>query len=122
MSLLFGQMAGLGPLTVFAGTRDITHPDCGLLVSKARAAGVHTEFHQAPGMVHIYPLLLIPEGRAARRTMVRLLGERPWVLPPPAGAGFPRRLGPYIYRGAQAVMGGRAGAQNLEAPPNPCLP
>lgn len=82
-------MAGLGPLTVFAGTRDITHPDCGFLVSKARAAGVHTEFHQAPGMVHIHPLLPITEGRAARRTMVRLLGERPWVLPPPMGQDSP---------------------------------
>lgn len=76
VSPLFGQMAGLGPLTVFAGTRDITHPDCELLVSKARAAGVHTEFHQATGMVHVYPLLPIPEGRAARRTMARILGEQ----------------------------------------------
>lgn len=76
VSPLFGQMAGLGPLTVFAGTRDITHPDCELLVSRARAAGVHTEFHQATGMVHVYPLLPIPEGRAARRTMARILGEQ----------------------------------------------
>lgn len=77
VSPLFGQLAGLGPLTVFVGTRDITDPDCELLVSKAKAAGVHTEFHQAPGMVHVYPLLPIPEGRAARRAMVRLLGEGP---------------------------------------------
>lgn len=73
VSPLFGEMAGLGPLAVFAGTRDITHPDCELLVSKARAAGVATEFHEAPGMVHVYPLLPIPEGRQARRIMARLL-------------------------------------------------
>lgn len=77
VSPLFGQMAGLGPLSVFAGTRDITHPDCELLVSKARAAGVDTEFHQAPGMVHVYPLLPIPEGRAARRAMAEILGRAP---------------------------------------------
>jgi acetyl esterase/lipase len=72
-SPLFGEMAGLGPLAVFAGTRDITHPDCELLVSKARTAGVPTVFHEAPGMVHGFPLLPIPEGRQARRIMARLL-------------------------------------------------
>lgn len=77
VSPLFGNMDGLGPLTVFVGTRDITHPDCELLVSKAQAAGVHTIFHQAPGMVHLYPLLPIPEGRAARRTMAEILGSDP---------------------------------------------
>ncbi|WP_336245105.1 alpha/beta hydrolase [Paeniglutamicibacter quisquiliarum] len=79
VSPLFGQMAGLGPLAVFAGTRDITHPDCELLVSKARSAGVNTEFHQAPGMVHVYPLLPIPEGRQARRTMARILRGEPRI-------------------------------------------
>lgn len=77
VSPLFGDLAGLGPLTVFVGTRDITHPDCVLLVSKAQGAGVATEFHEAPGMVHVYPLLPIPEGRRARRTIARLLQQAP---------------------------------------------
>jgi acetyl esterase/lipase len=77
VSPLFGDLAGLGPLTVFVGTRDITHPDCALLVSKAQDAGVTAKFHEAPGMVHVYPLLPIPEGRQARRTMARLLQQAP---------------------------------------------
>ena len=73
VSPLFGKLAGLGPIFVYAGTRDITLPDCELLVSKARAAGVRAGLHEAPGMVHVYPLLPIPEGRQARRSMERLL-------------------------------------------------
>lgn len=79
ISPLFGELSGLGPLAVFAGTRDITHPDCELLVAKARAAGVPVEFHEAPGMVHVYPLLPIPEGRRARRAMARLLRGEPEI-------------------------------------------
>lgn len=77
LSPLCGELAGLGPITVFSGTRDITHPDSKLLVAKAHAAGVRTRFYEAPGMVHVYPLLPIPEGRLARRKMAELLrGDR----------------------------------------------
>ncbi len=77
VSPLCGDMSGLGPLTVFVGTRDITNPDAKLLVAKARAAGVPTEFHEAPNMVHVYPLLPIPEGRQARARMSALLRGEP---------------------------------------------
>jgi acetyl esterase/lipase len=70
VSPLAADMAGLGPLTVFSGTRDITHPDIRLLVAKALDAGVEVDYHQADGMVHVYPLLPIPEGRQARAAIL----------------------------------------------------
>ncbi|MDX3683568.1 MULTISPECIES: alpha/beta hydrolase fold domain-containing protein [unclassified Streptomyces] len=73
VSPLLADLAGLGPLAVFSGTVDITYPDVRLLVSRARAAGVEVDFHEAQGMVHVYPLLPIPEGRAARTAMAALL-------------------------------------------------
>ncbi|MEU8705513.1 alpha/beta hydrolase [Streptomyces sp. NPDC048565] len=73
VSPLLTDLRGLGPLAVFSGTTDITYPDVRLLVGKARAAGVEVEFHEARGMVHVYPLLPIPEGRAARAAMAELL-------------------------------------------------
>ena len=70
---LLTDHTGLGPLTVFSGTRDITHPDTCLLVERARAVGVEVDLHEGPGLVHVYPLLPVPEGRAARAVIVRSL-------------------------------------------------
>ncbi|RJK94920.1 alpha/beta hydrolase fold domain-containing protein [Vallicoccus soli] len=78
VSPLCGDPAGLGPLTVFSGTRDITRPDIELLVARARAAGVAVELHDGVGQLHVYPLLPTPEGRAARAVLVdRLRTARP---------------------------------------------
>ncbi|MDP5183045.1 alpha/beta hydrolase [Blastococcus sp. BMG 814] len=73
VSPLFGELAGLGPLTVFSGTRDITSPDTRLLVDRARAAGVPVDHHEEEGLVHVHPLLPVPEGRRARRVMAEVL-------------------------------------------------
>ncbi|MEV6218691.1 alpha/beta hydrolase fold domain-containing protein [Nocardia sp. NPDC051833] len=73
VSPLFGDYAGLGPLTVFSGTEDILNPDTRLMVDKARAAGVEVDYHEADGLVHVYPLTPTPEGAAARRTIVETL-------------------------------------------------
>lgn len=56
------------------GTRDILTPDARLFTQRARAAGVDVDYVQADGMVHVYPLLPIPEGRAARRRIVDAIG------------------------------------------------
>lgn len=70
VSPLFGDMAGLGPITVFTGTRDVLHPDARLLVAKARAAGVDVELHEAHGQLHVYPMLPTRPGRAAAEVLV----------------------------------------------------
>ncbi|TFV50352.1 alpha/beta hydrolase [Blastococcus sp. TF02A_35] len=74
VSPLFGDLAGLGPLTVFSGTRDITSPDTRLLVTRARAAGVQVDHHEEEGLVHVHALLPVPEGKRARRLIVDVLG------------------------------------------------
>ncbi|WP_226435958.1 MULTISPECIES: alpha/beta hydrolase fold domain-containing protein [Rhodococcus] len=61
---------GLGPLTVFTGTRDIVHPDARLLVDNAASAGVDVDYHEGRNLLHVYPLLPTPEGRAARSVIV----------------------------------------------------
>ncbi|WP_028660985.1 alpha/beta hydrolase fold domain-containing protein [Nocardioides insulae] len=75
VSPLFGDLAGLGPLSVFTGTRDILNPDARLLRDRARAAGVEVDFQEAPGLLHVYPLTPTPEGAAARRRIVETLGS-----------------------------------------------
>ncbi|MFE3190408.1 alpha/beta hydrolase fold domain-containing protein [Nocardia sp. NPDC059240] len=66
VSPLFADFTGLGPLTVFSGTRDILMPDIRILVEKARAAGVEVDYHEVAELVHVYPLTPTPEARVAR--------------------------------------------------------
>ncbi|MFG2295834.1 alpha/beta hydrolase fold domain-containing protein [Streptomyces sp. NPDC048603] len=73
VSPLHGSFAGLAPITVFTGTRDVLTTDSRELLHRARADGVEVEFHEAPGLPHTYPLLPVPEGRAARDRIVSLV-------------------------------------------------
>ncbi|AKK27956.1 alpha/beta hydrolase fold domain-containing protein [Mycobacterium sp. EPa45] len=77
VSPLSASLEGLTALTVFTGTRDILNPDAHLLAGRASAAGVDVDFVQGEGMVHVYPLLPIPEGRAARRQIVEQINGTP---------------------------------------------
>lgn len=71
VSPLFGDFAGLGPLTVLSGTRDVLNPDAHLLVERARDAGVPVDFHEGVGEFHVWALLPTRSGRAATQTIVR---------------------------------------------------
>ncbi|MEO8262902.1 MAG: alpha/beta hydrolase [Pseudolysinimonas sp.] len=70
VSPIEGELAGLGPLLIFSGTRDILNPDARLQADRARTAGVEVEYHQGEGLVHVYPLTPTREGRDARRRIV----------------------------------------------------
>lgn len=73
VSPINGSLAGLGPITMFCGTRDILLADAERLVALAAASGHPLEYHQAEGMFHVYPILPMPEGDAARRLIVQVL-------------------------------------------------
>ncbi len=73
VSPLTADLAGLGPLTLFSGTRDILNPDARLLVSRAASAGVDVDYHEGAGLPHVYPLTPTPEGRVARALIVNRL-------------------------------------------------
>ncbi|MFJ7265183.1 alpha/beta hydrolase fold domain-containing protein [Streptomyces sp. NPDC099050] len=73
VSPLHGSFAGLAPLTVFTGTRDVLTTDSRELLYKARAAGAEVEFIEEPGLPHDYPLMPLPEGKAARDRIVQLV-------------------------------------------------
>jgi len=70
VSPLSGDLAGLGAITLFTGTRDVLNPDARLLVGKARDAGVELDVHERVGDLHVFPLLPIRSGREARAAIV----------------------------------------------------
>ena len=71
VSPLYGDLHGLGSLTMFSGTRDILNADATKFLSLARAAGLAIDYHEVPGMIHVFPILPIPEGTAARAVVAR---------------------------------------------------
>ena len=70
VSPLFGELSGLPPVHVFAGTRDICWPDVALLERRAAQAGTEVTVHAAEGSPHVHVLLPTPEGRRARAALL----------------------------------------------------
>jgi monoterpene epsilon-lactone hydrolase len=70
VSPVHGSLEGLGPITMFSGTRDILNADAHRLVPLAAEAGVPLDYHEGAGMIHNYPILPMPEGDAARAVIV----------------------------------------------------
>lgn len=60
-----GDLAGLPPTLMLCGTRDLLQPGCDALFARAEEADWPLEYVVAPGLMHVYPLLPIPEARAA---------------------------------------------------------
>ncbi|MFM1730524.1 alpha/beta hydrolase [Prescottella soli] len=75
VSPLNGDLTGLGPITLFTGTRDILNVDARRFRPLASAAGVSLDLHEEPEMIHVYPLLPIPEGKKARTILCGLLAD-----------------------------------------------
>jgi acetyl esterase/lipase len=76
-SPLQGDFTGLPDTTLFAATRDIVSHDSLALAAAARAQGVNVTVRIGEGMIHVWPLLPIPEGRAARAEIAQLLRFTP---------------------------------------------
>ncbi len=66
-SPLTGDLSGLPPTLLLCGTRDLLVPQVRALVQGARQAGSPVTYVEEPGLLHVYPLLPIPEARRAWR-------------------------------------------------------
>ncbi len=65
-----GDLAGLPPAIMLCGTRDLLQPGCDALFERADVADWPLDYVVAPGLIHVYPLLGIPEARAAFEQIV----------------------------------------------------
>ena len=65
-----GDLTGLPSTLMLCGTRDLLQPGCDALFERAEAADWAVEYVVAPGLIHVYPLLPIPEARSALEHIV----------------------------------------------------
>jgi len=68
-----GDLTALPPTLIFSGTRDLLYPDTVTFARKARQAGIDVNLVVGEGMIHVWPLLPMPEARTARDRMVTFL-------------------------------------------------
>ena len=73
ISPIYGDMAGLPPVTLYCGTRELLYPDIVLLSERLKAAGVETELRAAQGLNHDYPLMPIPEAERAISEVIKMV-------------------------------------------------
>lgn len=71
VSPLFGDHTNLPPTLVFVGSRDCLAPQAR---DFAERAGPAVQLVDQPGLVHVYPLLPIPEARPAIERIVAFIG------------------------------------------------
>jgi acetyl esterase/lipase len=63
-SPLHADLAGLPPMQIFAGSREILLDDATRLVEKAKEAGVEAQLVVGDGLIHAWPVYDLPESRA----------------------------------------------------------
>ncbi len=69
VSPLYGDLSGLGHVTLTAGTWEILYPDIMLLAKKLEQAGVECDLTVGERMIHCYPICPIPEAKAAQEVI-----------------------------------------------------
>lgn len=68
-----GTLEGLRNLCTMIGTRDVLYPDAKLLALRAAAETSGAQLHEVEDMIHVWPLLPIPEAKVARTWLVRTI-------------------------------------------------
>ncbi|MGV8884945.1 MAG: alpha/beta hydrolase fold domain-containing protein [Microbacteriaceae bacterium] len=69
VSAIHGSLDGLGAIQIFTGTNDMLHADALRLRALAAKTDHPLEWHVGEQMIHVYPLLPIPEAKPARRAL-----------------------------------------------------
>ena len=75
ISPIYGDLSVLPRTLIFTGTRDILHPDTLRFAERAKAEGVDVEVVVGRRMIHVWPLIGLPQSRPARDRMVAFVRD-----------------------------------------------
>lgn len=74
VSPLYGDLTALPPTLMFCGTLDTMYPQCRDLAARAQEVGCDLTYVEEPDLLHVYPILPVPEARQAFTTTLEFLG------------------------------------------------
>lgn len=69
VSPIYGDLSGLGRVTLTTGTWEVLYPDSLLLAEKLKQAGGDCNLIVGERMIHCYPICPIPEAKAAQEVI-----------------------------------------------------
>ncbi|MDE2299014.1 MAG: alpha/beta hydrolase fold domain-containing protein, partial [Burkholderiales bacterium] len=69
VSPINADVRGFPRMQIFVATDDIAGPDALLFAEGARKVGAQVEVQIGPGLMHVWPLLPIPEAGTSREAM-----------------------------------------------------
>lgn len=75
ISPVYGNLEGLPPTLLFAGTYEILEDDTKLMAEHLKKYGVQTKAHIIDGMWHVFVLFKIPEAKKALKEIKIFIGE-----------------------------------------------
>lgn len=73
VSPVYADLRGFPTMQVFVASDDIAGHDALILAERAREAAVETEVHIGSGLMHVWPILPIPEASISRAAMSEFL-------------------------------------------------
>jgi acetyl esterase/lipase len=73
ISATYGRLDGLPPMLLFVATDDLLGPDAELFAEKIKAKGCDVTLSMGEGLMHVWPILTLPESMTARNQMVEWL-------------------------------------------------
>ena len=65
VSPVYGDLSGLGRITLTTGTWEILYPDTLLLADKLKQSGTDCNLIVGERMIHCYPICPVPEAKSA---------------------------------------------------------
>ena len=77
VSLIYGDLSGLGRVTLITGTWEVLYPDSLLLAEKLNRAGKECNLIVGERMIHCYPICPIPEAKAAQEAIWEAILRQP---------------------------------------------
>lgn len=75
VSPLYGEITGLGKITIFIGTYDILYADALGLLEKAKKENIEINFYAYEHMPHDFPLFPVPEVQEALDIIVNIINN-----------------------------------------------
>lgn len=73
ISPIYGDLEGLGKISLFIGTHDLLYPDAKKFKMMMEEKAIKINYYEYPSMIHVWPLFFFPESKKARKEIIEII-------------------------------------------------